>query len=257
MPWGPDIIRENCTGNACICRSEGMTCGYGIACCDDLSCDSASGRCVSGCAPVTHTCAHTDDCCDGLVCDNGYCATPCRVYTETCSVDDDCCDGLICHQGHCEPPCVTTWHPCEHDSDCCAGLICDPTHKICKESPTCHGLSETCRTDHDCCKDFSCIDGSCGTPHQCLEQGCACHPSLSCCAGLICNGYTCEIPPDKPSDGYHHGTSSGTTALPNTGSGGAGNDGSGLITLAALGAAAFAAGRFLRGNQAPTDTVEE
>ena len=144
---------------------------------------------------------------------------------------------------------------CGVDSDCCAGLICDPSHKICKESPACHGLSETCRTDHDCCKGFACIDGSCGTPHHCVELGNACHPSLSCCGDLICDGYTCRHRPPKPSG--HHGTGGGgATSLPNTGSGAA-SDSSSFFTLAALGGAALAAGRFLRGSRAQSDSVEE
>ena len=140
-------------------------------------------------------------------------------------------------------------------ADCCKGLICDPKRKICKESAACHGLAEGCHADADCCKGLACLDGACGTPRHCVEDGDPCHPSLPCCHDLICNGYVCEKRPTVPT-GNQYGTGGTTSALPKTGSGRA-DDISGLITLAVLGGSALAAGWLFREQPAESDAVEE
>ena len=262
-PWGPDIIFENCTGSACICRDQGMTCGYGIDCCDGLTC--VDNVCVDGSGDPCSLCPPGTDCypdnphtpccppdfglCCGLCmpwgpdiifenCTGNVCI--CRAYGKTCGYGIDCCEELECERGICATGCTPAWHACNHDGDCCDELICDKKSRICKENAACHGPWDTCAYDRDCCSGYHCKDGRCAAPKGCIGRGYACHPKLPCCGGLACNGHTCEA----PTTGTGGGGSSVTT-LPFTGSGSSGDEAS-LTTLVAMAGVAAAAAKVLR-----------
>jgi hypothetical protein len=142
--------------------------------------------------------------------------------------------------------------------NCCDGLVCCDTEKyglVCLE----------CCNDHDCAHGCSCHDGfcscPCGSDKDCAKDTC-------CCKNGSCSADCCPKKPDeenpgtpvKPGTSAKPGASTGGEAvhtLPSTGSG-PDSPSAGWIGAAALGAAAaYLAGKAMKGDDPEPEAAEE
>lgn len=203
-------------GTAICCPSSDLPGGPGICTSDSVGCNP-TGECTSD---PGGSCATDADCCQGSCSEEGicYCEDPSRPWIGcscTTGTEDPCGGGTVL----CCPASDLPGGP----GICTSGSVgCNPTG--------CHGESETCEVDTDCCDDLICDGGAC-------SSGQAPEP---------------DVTPTPAPDG-----SGPVTTLPSTGAGGGSGGDSGWIGATALGGAAALAASLLRKERATKQVENE
>ena len=180
---------------------DGVCCGEGKICTDDVCCPIAR-ECSSlfgrTCCPEGERCTQEDGCCpQARACGNG----PGARAAECCDDDEQCVDGRCCPvERACGDRCCPRNHRCRGRGDCCpecleGGRCCErgsvcinagftTTNTCCNES-----VNEPCGANGDgtfaaCCSNANeeCCNG------KCVEKGSCCKDGRKPCNGRCCAG---------------------------------------------------------------------
>ena len=213
-----ECCEADCVDGYCkpTCKTSG-SCSNSSNCCSGYEC--REGQCRTPCK-TTGSCSNNTDCCTGYNCSNNQCTKMCKSWG-TCATNIDCCSGYYCGSNmNCmlEPTCVPHRGSCNSTNRCCTGLSCVDgacTNESCKWGIACNSTLECCtglycgqtgicniqhcteigsscnKTD-DCCVNNKCENSTC-VQRTCtsLNESCT---SLSCCSGLTCMNYKCQVP---------------------------------------------------------------
>jgi len=202
-------IGQVCEGDACIAEPEPVQCipagepckGVGRACCDGRVCASGQGGMtdVACYSPKTGACTTATDCVYGMACVSGRCAPPapaglaapcdaaaqqlcttpgavCTAYTSTSAPTGTFCTlpvGAICTG---DPEC--TCYKCSLPNDGMQGSggsgRASENTKVC-----CFPQGQQCRSETQCCRGLSCVNGICANARTCTVNLTAGDPAKS------------------------------------------------------------------------------